>query len=343
MGNLKLLFLGNPNSSFQRDMYQELKKYFDVSLVRTSPLRKDPLALIRVFFQVLLRSRSVDIIFVEFLAHYTFIVALLKKLGIIRAPIVVRCHRFEVFTFAGRFRFAFALAAKLSSLIICVSRRTWKKLLKLVPEAKKKTVIIYNGVDTNRFRPLSREENKIFTIGSLGFLTMRKGFIELVDSIKELIDEGINVKLRIGGKGPLYDMILERIRKYKLEDAVKLDGFIPNNKLTEWYNKLDLFVLNSRSEGHPIVILEAMSCGLPVIATLVDDLDEVLGEEWLYKFGDWRRLKALIKTLYTMPKEEREKLGIKNREKVLKEYNLTTQAKRIADMIKQLYRALSKN
>ncbi len=315
----------------------QLREYFRVYLVQTNPLRKN----LRNFLFSILRSivygRRVDAIFVEFLAHHAFIIALFRLLGIIkRKPIIVRCHRFEVYNFAKRFWPAFRLAALMSDFVICVSKRTYERLVSLLPEMKKKAIIIYNGVDVDRFRPIYVEKEKNIVVGSLGALIPRKGFLELIRCIEGLIRENVEIKLRIGGKGPLRDKIQKYLREHDLEGYVILDGFIPDEELVRWYNSIDVFVLNSKSEGHPMVVLEAMSCGLHVIATLVDDLDEILDKKWLYRFGDWERLKHLLREATTMDRETVEKIGKTNRKIVLERFNLKKQAMRIAKVIEYI-------
>jgi len=340
---ISLLFLGNPASSFQRDLFQSLSRFFRVMLVPTCPLRKNIKNLFRALSKTIVLSRRADVIFVEFMAYHALLISILKLLGFIRIPVVIRCHRFEVYSFYQRLPFALKFIARLADLIICVSKRVYRRLQRIAPVARKKAVVIYNGVDTKRFRPISSQTNIIFTIGSLGQLIPRKGVLELVRVVEDLIkEEGLNIKLRIGGRGKLYGTISKYIKERGLEGNISLDGFIPDEELVRWYNSIDLFVLNSRSEGHPMVVLEAMSCGLPVVATHVDDLDEILSESWLYTFGDWKKLKSIIKKVYSMPRTEIKKIGEENRQKVLKHFDLDEQSKKISQYIIHLIRLRKK-
>ncbi|OYT53158.1 MAG: hypothetical protein B6U76_08935 [Desulfurococcales archaeon ex4484_217_2] len=118
-----------------------------------------------------------------------------------------------------------------------------------------------------------------------------------------------------------------------LKNKVYLEGHIPYERVNEWYHSIDLFVLNSRIEGMPTVILEAMASGLPVVATNVGGIPEVVDRRWTYNFGDTERLKELIIKIYNMPVEERRKIGYRNRLKVLAKFNIRINAKKILKII----------
>lgn len=131
-------------------------------------------------------------------------------------------------------------------------------------------------VDRTQFRKLSVGSSSKFTVGYLGLLGKRKGVPELISAI-ELINEEttINCQFLIGGAGELSSTVEELESKY---ENVDYRGYIPDNKLTEFYNGLDLLVLPTESEGLPNIILESMSCGTPVLATPVGGIPDVIND-----------------------------------------------------------------
>ena len=87
----------------------------------------------------------------------------------------------------------------------------------------------------------------------------------------------IIVRSIIAGKGPNKNLIEKRVRELRLEENVELAGFVPERLLPYYYNAADYFVIPSSSgEGLPLVLLEAMACGLPVIVTTVGGIPEII-------------------------------------------------------------------
>ena len=123
--------------------------------------------------------------------------------------------------------------------------------------------ILYNRIDLKRF---SEGQKKIIfdkpLILSVGRLTAQKNHIELIKAI-----EGLDVLLMIIGYGELRDELTELVKKLKIEKKVIFKKMVPNNKIQDYYNSADVFVLpyNPNIEGLPIPVLEAMASKLPVI------------------------------------------------------------------------------
>lgn len=133
-----------------------------------------------------------------------------------------------------------------------------------------KTVYIPNGVDINFFKPKKESrENRVIRILSIGRLERQKNFINLVKALK-----GLQVKLIIVGTGSLNEKIEEvaKLNKITLELIPKVN----NLQMPKVYNSADIFVLPSLSEGHPKVLLEAMSCGLVCIGSNVEGIKEII-------------------------------------------------------------------
>jgi len=173
--------------------------------------------------------------------------------------------------------------------IIVVSKATMNYVLNL-GAAPEKIEVLHNGVDLNRFRPLpnikdemreklgiSKSEKVALTVRRLVY---KNGIDTLIDSAKKVIKKNPRLVFLVVGKGPDFEKVRERIRHLKIEKNFKLAGFISDERLPFYYNAADFFVLPSKSgEGLPLVALEAMACGVPVIATNVGGVSEVMKEE----------------------------------------------------------------
>jgi len=145
--------------------------------------------------------------------------------------------------------------------------------------------VIGNGVDRTRFQSKIKAEcrkklglpadKKI--ILSVGLLEKRKGHHILIEALGQLRQSsGESPHLYIIGAGPLRQKMIEQINMLNLADSVKLVGEMPNAELANWYSASDLLCLASDREGWPNVLLEAIACGAPVLATPVYGVPEVI-------------------------------------------------------------------
>jgi teichuronic acid biosynthesis glycosyltransferase TuaC len=144
--------------------------------------------------------------------------------------------------------------------------------------------VIGNGVDPQKFKPRSqvamRQELGLRGDGpiivTVGRLDENKGFHILVDAVARLRASGVNSTLLILGEGPRRSHLENQIREAGLQESVKLIGTVPHDELSCWYNAADVFCLASSREGCPNVVLEAMACGRPVVASRVGGIPELV-------------------------------------------------------------------
>jgi glycosyltransferase involved in cell wall biosynthesis len=113
-----------------------------------------------------------------------------------------------------------------------------------------------------------------YTLGAIGRLSPEKGFDILLDAVKEVTKTNPEVRLVILGEGGERGSLEAKIRDLGLEGRVLMPGYMANAK---WYLSLiRVFVLSSLTEGLPMVILEAMLAGVPIVSTSVGGVPEVL-------------------------------------------------------------------
>ena len=113
-------------------------------------------------------------------------------------------------------------------------------------------------------------------IGYMGRLSEEKGILVFVKAIPLVIDRQNKTQFVIGGDGLKRDEVEKLLDKENLLDQVKLPGWIPNDKITEYLNELKLLVIPSYTENMPNIILEAMACGTPVLANAVGGIPDVI-------------------------------------------------------------------
>jgi glycosyltransferase involved in cell wall biosynthesis len=179
---------------------------------------------------------------------------------------------------------------KAADKIIAISGATKDYVLRLGAKPSK-VKVIYNGVDLARFRPISEKRQE--TRKKLGIsqqaivvLTVRRlvyknGIDTLLEAANLVVKKNPKIVFLVVGKGPDMESVKLQVAQLGIETNFRLAGFVSDEDLTSYYNVADLFVLPSKSgEGLPLVALEAMACGLPVVATEVGGIREILSEDY---------------------------------------------------------------
>ncbi len=148
-----------------------------------------------------------------------------------------------------------------------------------------KVHVARNGVDVDRFRPEARAEARrrlglaegpwLLSVGNL--LPVKRHHL-VIGALALLRQRWPSLRLAVVGRGPLADELQRLAQDQGLQDAVVLAGAVPQDDLRWWYSAADLLVLASSREGWPNVLLEAMACGLPVVASRVGGVPEIVSD-----------------------------------------------------------------
>lgn len=199
-----------------------------------------------------------------------------KKIIIYRGGSLSEQHKnsrlFYIFSHLFFEKFPAILADK----IIVESRNSIK--FQDLEKYKDKVVIGSLYVDTNMFRYKKEIEKRKERVGYIGILNKNKGVDKFSKALVIIYDflNKTNTEVIIGGDGPLFSSIREMIEKSNLSNKVTFTGWIPHEKLSESLNELKLLVLPSHSEGMPNIVLEAMTCFTPVLATPIGAIPDVI-------------------------------------------------------------------
>lgn len=129
---------------------------------------------------------------------------------------------------------------------------------------KSKLVVISNGVDTGKFTPKTKLKTN-FKILYVGRLSPEKNIDTVIRAFAIVKKEIDKATMEIVGGGPSLDGLKKLVKKLKLSKEIIFRGSVPRENLTNYYNRCDIFVTGSAMEVQPLTILEAMSCGLPVV------------------------------------------------------------------------------
>ena len=169
-----------------------------------------------------------------------------------------------------------------SKVILALTEDMKKEIQKIT---NKKIEIIPNGIDNEKFKLNKFETRKILGINEkekiiifVGRLEPVKGIKYLIESINILNETENNLKLLIIGEGNEDRELKRLVKRLGLCEEIKFLGKIINEKIPEYLVASDIFVLPSLSEGFPVVLLEAMASGLPIITTKIRGLAEIIQE-----------------------------------------------------------------
>jgi glycosyltransferase involved in cell wall biosynthesis len=190
----------------------------------------------------------------------------------------------------------------------------------------KKIAIIPNYVDTQLFRENSVQKGGQRQICYVGRLAEAKNPLALIEAVS-----GLSVILHIVGNGPITGEARKKAEEQKRN--VVFWGNVPNDQLPKIINQCELFVLPSRYEGHPKSLLEAMACGLPVVATNVPGSRELIRhgiDGYLCGTSPAEIRDAIVKVLGDENLSRR--LGANARKRVVEEFSLD----RVADLEMEL-------
>jgi len=199
------------------------------------------------------------------------------------------------------------------------------------------TSVVPSGVDTNVFTPQENLGEPI-DILFVGRLQEIKGVEYLIRAMELVIKKIPDVKLYIIGKGPGEDFYKNLTNELGLDNNVIFLGTIPFDKIVEFYQRCCIFCLPSLGDPFPQAILQAMSCGKPVISTNAGGVPEMIEDDksgFLVPVCDYEALAEAISKLFVNP-ELQKKMGAYNRELCEEKYDWDI----IIDQIENTYESV---
>ena len=235
------------------------------------------------------------------------------------------------------------LAAKLDAarFAVTVSDYNARYLSRIAPSSR--IVRIYNGLDLERFAPNGRVTTAPPLVLAVGRLVEKKGFDVLVHAFALLRDRGVAARCKIVGKGEREGDLRALIAKLELGEEVELVGPRTNEQLLELYGAASVVVVPSvvgadgNREGLPVVLTEAMALGIPVVATDVTGIPELVhvGRTGLLApQGDARALADRLRQALEVPVRAAA-LASAGRERIVEAFNLHTNVAQLRTLFEE--------
>lgn len=219
--------------------------------------------------------------------------------------------------------------------VIAVSNEVAKSTLRWYFVDKRKVYIVYNGVETDLFRPDQEQrrntrktlailnEEKVLLFFS--FVTKQKGLHLLIKALPTILKNNKYVKLMIVGEGEYLDEARLMLKQSGLGNYAIFTGHIPHKDASHYINASDIFVMPTlRQEGLPFALIETMACQKPVIASRIGGIPSVIDDGingLLISPGDVSELAENVIFLLNN-KDSSNKLAKKARKKVIQKFSL---------------------
>jgi len=174
------------------------------------------------------------------------------------------------------------------------------------------------------------------TLLCVGRLSPQKGQFVLLDAVKRLVDDGIGVRLVLAGDGELRPFLEAKIQELKLEQHVQITGWIDEKTVREQLVAARVLVQPSFAEGLPVVIMESLAMGRPVISTMIAGIPELVQHGvngWLVPAGNLDQLVSAMKTALSASPYELGRMGCAGQRAVRERHFTSTEV----DKLEQLF------
>jgi colanic acid/amylovoran biosynthesis glycosyltransferase len=218
------------------------------------------------------------------------------------------------------------------------------------PAARSKVHVVHCGVDVELFRPSTPNGDGDASAGdgeisilSVGTLREVKGHRHLIAACAALVADGVPFRCTIVGEGEERSRLERQIADAALSDRVLLAGAMDRHRVLALLRSMEVFVAPSspdsegRREGIPVVLMEAMACGLPVVSSRISGIPELVEDGvsgLLVEPGDVGGLAAVI-TRLAGDRALRERLGRAARARVVESFNIEKSVCRLEDLFSE--------
>jgi glycosyltransferase involved in cell wall biosynthesis len=291
-----------------------------------------------------LKTFSPDVVHVQYMAPGALSIIIFKLLGVKRllATVHVPGHIYK------RKWIPQLISKTMTDLFMTVSQSSEHSFFDVKPElyhqglikSGRKHCTVYNCVDIeDKSLHVKATECEYFTLGVVSRLSKEKGIDRLIAAMPFVLQELPNVKLLIVGDGREKIVLQEQAKALHVSHIITWVGLQPKESLESYYAQMDIVIVPSCFEGFGLTAIEAMSYAIPVVASRVDGLMEILDDQDSGLLVDASEPSALSSAILSLLQddEKREQIGMNGYNKVKATFSYNIYQKTIADIYSELF------
>jgi glycosyltransferase involved in cell wall biosynthesis len=206
------------------------------------------------------------------------------------------------------------------------------------PDDWYKISVVHCGIDDSFLREDPSPPPSIARLVCVARLSEEKAHLVLIAAARRLRIAKVDFELILAGDGPMRPRIEEAIREAEVQDAVKITGWLPGQQVRAEIAAARTVVLASFMENLPVVIMEALALGRPVISTYVGGVPELVEPEvtgWLVPAGDEISLADAMREALEAPVEKLSLMGVAGRKRVVDRHDALKEAAKLKRLIEE--------
>jgi glycosyltransferase involved in cell wall biosynthesis len=225
-------------------------------------------------------------------------------------------------------------AMRKTNAVICLNEN-YKAELENKYNCKVPIRVIHNGVDTEKFKPATQKKDAPIIIGMASRMIPGKDHPTLLKAFKNILETHPRVELHIAGEGETLKQVKEQSKSLGLESHVQFLGLLKEAEMVAFYAKIHAFVLATHAETLSTAILQAMSCGLPVLTSDIPNNKLIISPKqtgWLYTDKNSLDLANQLSDILA-DLTVANKIGAQARAAVIENYSIQTNAQKYEELI----------
>ncbi|MCB2017164.1 MAG: glycosyltransferase [Hydrogenophaga sp.] len=207
------------------------------------------------------------------------------------------------------------------------------------PEHWSKVSVVHCGLDESYREAPSQSSNAVLRLVCVGRLSPEKGQFVLIDALAELRRSGVDAELVLAGDGELRAAIERHCEMRGVAHRVRITGWISGAVVRQEIEAARVLVLSSFAEGLPVVLMEAMACSRPVIATRVAGIPELVRDGvdgWLVAPGNTAELARAMRLCLEADANALEVMGRQARARALERHDVDRSAQQLRGIFRRL-------